>query len=149
MATAEEKDAKQAVRDVARQSIVQGQQRLATVGQAGSAYPTRRLRSSGDLSRYAIGGFLSDSLPPIKPPPVKPPVKPPSGKPSATKGKTTTTTRYGGPAGHLGGTAPKKPIVIGSKKTFKGGGAVAASTTIGLKPTTTASTGGGARSKTL
>lgn len=73
MATADEKAAKQAVRDVARQELVQGQQRLGTIAKATSAYPQRQLRASGDLSRYAIGGFLSDALPPIKPPKVKPP----------------------------------------------------------------------------
>ena len=89
MASAEEKEAKQATRDVARASIVQGQQRLASVGKAGSAYPTRRLRSSGDLSRYAIGGFLSDALPPITP-----------GKTAPKPVKATTKT---------GGTA-KPPV---------------------------------------
>jgi len=66
MATAEEKEARQAARDVAKSSVVQGQQRLgAEVAKAASAFPVRRLRTSGDLSRYAIGGFLDDALPPI------------------------------------------------------------------------------------
>ena len=66
MATAEEKEARQASRDAAKSSVVQGQQRLgAEVGKAAAAFPVRRLRTSGDLSRYAIGGFLDDALPPI------------------------------------------------------------------------------------
>lgn len=61
MATAQEKQAAQDARDAARQSITQGQQRQAAeIGRAAAAFPQRRLRTSGDLSRYAIGGFLSD-----------------------------------------------------------------------------------------
>jgi hypothetical protein len=85
MATAAEKEAKQAARDVAASSITQGQERLAAVGKAASAFPQRRLRASGDLSRYAIGGFLSDALPPIGSP--APVVKP------AAKAKTAPTPR--------------------------------------------------------
>ncbi len=85
MATAEEKQAKQDARDLARSSIVQGQQRLAAeVPRAGSAFRSRRLRSAGDLSRYAIGGFFGDALPPIASPGAS---KPPAPKPAAPKPK--------------------------------------------------------------
>ena len=61
MATGAEKEARQAARDAARASIVQGRARLAAEQpRAAGAFPVRRLRSAGDLSRYAIGGFLDD-----------------------------------------------------------------------------------------
>lgn len=80
MATAAEKEYKQAVRDAARASVVQGSQRQAAeVPRAGAAYPVRRLRSAGDLSRYQIGGFADDPLAPV---PVKAPK--PGGSKAAT-----------------------------------------------------------------
>jgi len=64
--TAAEKEAKQAARDVAVSSVTQGQRRLAAEQpKAAGAFPVRRLRSSGDLSRYAIGGFADDPLAPV------------------------------------------------------------------------------------
>ena len=66
MATAAEKEARQAARDVARSAIGVGQARLqAEQPRAAGAFPVRRLRSAGDLSRYAIGGFADDPLAPI------------------------------------------------------------------------------------
>ena len=87
MATAEEKESKQAVRDIARASIVQGKQRQAAeIPRAGGAYPARRLRSAGDLSRYAIGGFAGDPLAPIN-------ATPPKAKKPAARRATTTTKK--------------------------------------------------------
>lgn len=70
MPTAAEKEAKAAQQAIARQSITQGQGRLTELGDAGSAFPARRLRASGDLSRYSIGSFLDD--PTMKPKPTQP-----------------------------------------------------------------------------
>lgn len=106
MATAEEKQVQQNVRDIARASIVQGQQRLATVGKAAAAFPARRLRSSGDMSRYAIGGFLSDALPPIEQPA---PAPAPSSKATATAPKAKPPARP---------KASLPPIKLG-QQTFK------------------------------
>lgn len=134
MATADEKQAKQDARDAARQSVTVGQQRLATeVNRAAAAFPQRRLRSAGDLSRYAIGGFLSD--PNAAPPP---PSKTGSGAtgrvaPTATGSRAgsgttsgsglTSAPRPGGSAG-IPRLAPK-PTPIGTVAgTIKKGGYV-------------------------
>lgn len=56
-----EKEYEDAQRQAERASVTTGQQRLkAEVAQAGSAFPVRRLRAAGDLSRYRIGGFNDD-----------------------------------------------------------------------------------------
>lgn len=84
MATADEKQAKQDALDASRASVTTGQERLQTeVGQAGAAFPARRLRSAGDLSRYAIGGFLSDPNAPL-------PVPGTTTKPTAPKATGST-----------------------------------------------------------
>ena len=68
------KEAKAASIAAERASVTVGVDRLRqSIPRAGAAFPARRLRSSGDLSRYAIGGFTNDpaaqqlapSLPPI------------------------------------------------------------------------------------
>jgi hypothetical protein len=65
MATAGEKEAKEAARDAARAAVVTGQSRLQTeVGNAAKAFSSRRLRSAGDMTRYRIGGFLDDPMGP-------------------------------------------------------------------------------------
>ena len=121
MATAEEKQAKQDTRDAARQSITVGQSRLQSeVGQASSAFPQRRLRTAGDLTRYAIGGFLSDPNAPL-------PVgggaagggakNPPSGRGTAPPPKPRPTT----PPGSTGSgvTAPRRaPVPTRPGSTF-------------------------------
>lgn len=90
MATAQEKEYKQAVRDVARSSIVQGAERqAAAIPRASTAFPQRRLRAAGDLSRYAIGGFTGDVTAPLPTP--KPTSKPPAKVQRG--GKTKPTTR--------------------------------------------------------
>lgn len=87
MPTGAEKEAAQAARDVARSSIVAGRARLAAEQpRAAGAFPVRRLRSSGDLSRYAIGGFADDPLAPVGP--AKPKIKPVRVKAAAPKRTT-------------------------------------------------------------
>lgn len=107
MATAEEKQAKQDALDATRASVTVGQRRLQTeVGQAAAAFPARRLRSAGDLSRYAIGGFLSDPNAPLPVPgtgPARNTTPPPvasgsSGGTGTRSGSGVTAPRSGAPS---------------------------------------------------
>lgn len=118
MATAEEKQAKQDALDAQRAAVKTGQQRLQTeVGQAAAAFPQRRLRSSGDLSRYAIGGFLSDPNAPLPIPGQKPPTAP---KPVATGSRSGAGSASGsgtitpGGASQIGRAAGTVANSIGS-----------------------------------
>lgn len=87
MATAAEKEAKAQLKAVERAEFVAGRGRLASMPR-GEAFPQPRLRSAGDLSRYAIGAFADDPMArpvPAKPAPVKPKAKVAAKKPVAKK----------------------------------------------------------------
>jgi len=113
MATGAEKEAKAAAAEAAKQAVVQGRQRLAGLGESATAFPQRRLRSAGDMARYAIGGFMDD------------PTKPRPGG-----GGSGTPAPRPGPVGTGGGggvTRPApalqvpRPIMAGGKKAMPGG----------------------------
>lgn len=98
MPTGAEKEAAQAARDAARSSIVQGQARLQSEQpRAAGAFPSRRLRSSGDLSRYAIGGFADDPLAPVQ-----------QVKGATAKAKTKATAKVKYAPSKLAAPQPKK-----------------------------------------
>jgi hypothetical protein len=110
VATAAEKEAKQAARDANVAAITQGQRRLATEQpKAAGAFPVRRLRSSGDLSRYAIGGFADDPLAPI-PPAAPPPKKGAAPRKPAPK-RMMPPKKYG-PVGEGATRAPRQTFRV-------------------------------------
>lgn len=113
MATAQEKEAKQAAVDASTAAVSVGKGRLKTeIGSAAKAFSGRPLRAAGDLSRYKVGGFLDD--------PYAAGVLRGQPRPKSTPGITGGTGASAGPA--VGGTPkPLGSALVGASQKVGGG----------------------------